>query len=862
MPSMLPPLILELAAKTGQFKAAMAEAGASVEGFAAKSDGAGKLAQKAALGMGLAYVGAGVVMVKAAGNFQQSQERLVTSAGESQKNLAGVSAGLETMAGQLGYSVEDLSKGMYMVESAGYHSRDGLTVMKAAAQGAKAENADLSTVSNALTDVLKDYHLKASDAAKVTSQMITATSLGKTSFEDFAGAFGNVMPIAAAAHLKFGEMAADLSQFTNHGISADRASQNMANAIRSLQSPSLAMTKAMAGYGISAQDVAHKLSQRGLAGTMQYLSDTILHRMGPSGMVLQQVMNTSKVAAQDANLMYQHLPKSLQKLADAYKNGSITQYQWTKDLKGQEPQNANLLKQWATMQNNSKGFAAALKSGSPAAKTYAAAMAGVTGNATSLNVALMLTGENSKDVNSAIRKVSGATADAKGNVQGWSEIQGTFNQKMSQTWGHLSALAVELGTKLLPSLSKAADKTNAFLGFLDRHQAGVAKFVTIVGVGLAWAFTMYVESVVAAKVKTAAALTADVAKGTWWVVRKVAHYTAVAVAATANAVKTAAVWAAQEAKMVASAIASGARWVATTVAHFVAASASAVANAAVVTAVWLKNAAVMTGEAIAKGAIWLATTIAQYVAVAASAVASAAATAAAWIAANLAMIIATGGILLAVGLLIAGGIWLAHHWRQVWADIKQWVGEAWQFMVGVFHQIENWFSSVITANLDAFRADWNAVWGGIKTAVSDAWNFIRPIIDGISSAVSGITKGLGGLKGLTSGVSSVAHSLHLPGFDEGGFVPGPKGKPMLAIVHGGEYVLTPDMQAGRSEPKGLGRPGDVPNRWQGPGGATTAAPAPTLAGAPAGHTINVYATTNANPHQIAAEIGWQLRMTA
>ena len=83
---------------------------------------------------------------------------------------------------------------MYYVESAGFSGANGLTVLKAAAQGAAAEGADTTTVAKALTDVLVDYHLKAGAAADVTSQMITAVAQGKTSLQEFSGVFASIVP--------------------------------------------------------------------------------------------------------------------------------------------------------------------------------------------------------------------------------------------------------------------------------------------------------------------------------------------------------------------------------------------------------------------------------------------------------------------------------------------------------------------------------------------------------------------------------------------------------------------------------------------------------------------------------------------
>src|SRR6185312_13793315 len=96
-------------------------------------------------------------------------------------------------------------------------------------------------------------------------------------------------------------------------------------------------------------------------------------------------------------------------------------------------------------------------SGAKVMQTYAAAMNKAMGDSAGLNVALMLTGENTQNTTNAIKAVTGATADASGNVKGWSEIQGEFNQKMSQLKASLETTGIAIGTALIPPLTELAN---------------------------------------------------------------------------------------------------------------------------------------------------------------------------------------------------------------------------------------------------------------------------------------------------------------------------------------------------------------------------------------------------------------------
>jgi len=70
-----------------------------------------------------------------------------------------------------------------------------------------------------------------------------------------------------------------------------------------------------------------------------------------------------------------------------------------------------------------------------------------------------------------------------------------------------------------------------------------------------------------------------------------------------------------------------------------------------------------------------------------------------------------------------------------------------------------------------------------------ALNTILGPVRAVSSAVSGLSRTVGRVVG---GARSAISKL--PGFATGGMVPGPTGAPQLAVVHGGEQVLTPAQQ--------------------------------------------------------------------
>ena len=143
---------------------------------------------------------------------------------------------------------------------------------------------------------------------------------------------------------------------------------------------------------------------------------------------------------------------------------------------------------------------------------------------------------------------------------------------------------------------------------------------------------------------------------------------------------------------------------------------------------------------LAKGAVEsainFAKMIAGWIATGAAATASAAETVAAGIAANL----ATGGMVLAIGLVVAAIVYLATHWSETWQGIQDVIKVAWDWIKEKVDWIWNLFtvSSPLGIALGFLADHWKEIWDGIKTVTSGAWNFIEGIINTIGSGIRGM----------------------------------------------------------------------------------------------------------------------------
>lgn len=464
-----------------------ADEAASQTQQAGESGGSGFMAGMSKVGMSLFAIRGGISMVQNAfqqatgpfGNFQEQMTQLVTGAGESESALAGVQQGIESMSVATGTSTDQLSAGMYMIESAGYHGAQGLAVLQAAAEGAKVGGADLATVANAVTSALNAYGLQGKDAASITNQLIATVAAGKMHMQDLANALSAVLPVAAAAHISYAQVGGAIATMTAQGTSAQQATQNLANTIRSLQSPNSVAINEMQQMGLSSNQVAMQLGKKGLTGTLNELTQAVLQHMGPAGTVLQSAFQSSTNAAADAKEMISTMPASLQKLADSYLNGSVTAKQWRTDLQGLDPIQQKLMTQFAATADKTHSFNSLLTAGGPAAQTYTAALSKMLGGATGLNTALQLTGPHMTTFTANVNAISDASKKGGNSITGWNLVQQDFNQKMAVAAAQANVFMINLGQKLAPviltlmgDVGAVSGKIGQFIGFMSGGSVG------------------------------------------------------------------------------------------------------------------------------------------------------------------------------------------------------------------------------------------------------------------------------------------------------------------------------------------------------------------------------------------------------
>lgn len=149
------------------------------------------------------------------------------------------------------------------------------------------------------------------------------------------------------------------------------------------------------------------------------------------------------------------------------------------------------------------------------------------------------------------------------------------------------------------------------------------------------------------------------------------------------------------------------------------------------------------------------------------------------------------GIIIALlGVIIATGWNLYNQWDTITWGFNEWI----KAIKKLFTDLKVFFENILKSIQNEFSTVWGAITGIVEKAAKKIDAFIRPVlekIDNLLGKLASIGSSIGG--GITTAKERVKGFL---GFEKGGIVPGKKGEPVPAIVHGGEKIIPAGKSAG------------------------------------------------------------------
>ena len=137
---------------------------------------------------------------------------------------------------------------------------------------AKATGSEPATAATAVGSILKGFGMGVGDARKVSDELLTVTQKSRASLDELGGAFGRVAPLASRLGVTFQETAASVITLVNGGMSVSQALGTVERTMKSLASPSAAVTADMQSMG--ANSATSLIAAKGWGGTLESLAGT------------------------------------------------------------------------------------------------------------------------------------------------------------------------------------------------------------------------------------------------------------------------------------------------------------------------------------------------------------------------------------------------------------------------------------------------------------------------------------------------------------------------------------------------------------------------------------------------------------
>lgn len=255
MAGFLPPVVGVLLGNITDYSAKMDEAAAKAAGTDKEISAAGKASQALFMGVGLAVVGVGVASIKMASDFQTQMTRLYTAAGAPKQAVQDATNEVLKLGDAVGFSGTQMAEALYHPVSAGLDLATSLQVVKFAAEEAQISGASLDDTTYSLSSVMKAFNLDASQAHDTMATLNSIVGQGDMRFQDFNTSIKNWAPTAAQMGISITSMGAALAYLTDRGNSAEEAATRVTMGLSMMATPSKQAASLLEGLGVASSDV-------------------------------------------------------------------------------------------------------------------------------------------------------------------------------------------------------------------------------------------------------------------------------------------------------------------------------------------------------------------------------------------------------------------------------------------------------------------------------------------------------------------------------------------------------------------------------------------------------------------------------
>jgi len=277
-------LIVNLTARTASFEEGIAKAEKTLARTGRRFIAIGR---ELSYGLSLPLAGAAFSAVKFATGFDESLDKIVAIIGVSREQVDAWRGDLMSLASQTGRGPKELAESLYAIAQSGLRGADALEALKTSALAAATGMDDTKTVVDAVTSALNAYGPANLSAATAAGVLVSTVRNGKMQLDELAPVIGKLLPVSAQLGVTFGEVSGAVAAMSRMGMGARQTVAALRGVFMTLLKPSQQMRDGLALVGLSAEGLRAELRERGLLSVLQTLkarfgdNETALARVFP-----------------------------------------------------------------------------------------------------------------------------------------------------------------------------------------------------------------------------------------------------------------------------------------------------------------------------------------------------------------------------------------------------------------------------------------------------------------------------------------------------------------------------------------------------------------------------------------------------
>jgi TP901 family phage tail tape measure protein len=199
---------------------------------------------------------------KAAVGFEKNMSNVSTLVDTAKESMTSMGADVLRIYRVVPVQIEDLTKGLYQVRSAGIGAALAMDVLKNSAWLSVAGLSTVEQSTNVLTSAINVFKDQNMSAQQIAGNLFETVKRGKTTMAGLSEAFGATAPIVHSAGVSLQDYLAAVAAITVSGSPAAQAMNEIRASVVALNKPTKDMEKVYASLGVKGMNPIKKLLAR------------------------------------------------------------------------------------------------------------------------------------------------------------------------------------------------------------------------------------------------------------------------------------------------------------------------------------------------------------------------------------------------------------------------------------------------------------------------------------------------------------------------------------------------------------------------------------------------------------------------